>query len=223
MELLGRQLLRPYGTFPHPNVAAAFLTLSLIFIWPQRKGFLFSFAGILITASKSALISLSTYLIFSQNKLRNALIIFFTSLVIIAVLLGSVNQSQISTISERLLLTQAAFDIAVKNPLFGVGSGNFIKEIADLNLFSQSEVRLLQPVHNIFLIILAENGIIGLILFSLLVLITLRNVNSKKKIGLFLSILVFASLDHFFWTLNQGRILLWLSLAFINSPKTDNS
>ena len=131
--------------------------------------------------------------------------------------LKSVSDFQLATIAERLMLSQTSLDITKVNPLFGVGSGNFILELSKLNLFSLAEIRLLQPVHNVFLLILAENGIIGLLLFVSFLLVIARQITTKPKVAIFIVILVFASLDHFLWTLQQGQLLFWLSAGYILS------
>jgi O-antigen ligase len=121
----------------------------------------------------------------------------------------------VASLAERLLLSQAALDISLQNPLFGVGSANFIPELSKLNLYSLSETRLLQPVHNVFLLIMAENGIIGLLIFSLFLLIVSKYLNSAKKVVIFLAMLFYFSVDHFLWTLQQGQLIFWFLIAFL--------
>lgn len=234
--------LRPYGTFPHPNVVGAFFTISLLILLPfinllpqtsslriknrtytTSLKFLILFcglAGILLSFSKGAIASLIIGYFFIREDLKS----FIAKVLIFGLLLffflKILPQSQIPSIAERLMLSQAAFDIVLKNPLFGVGSHNFIPQLATLDLTSLSQVRLLQPVHNVFLLILAENGIIGLLLFTLLLFIVLKQATSKFKIALFISILIFALVDHFLWTLEQGQLLFWLTVSYILSkPK----
>ena len=94
--------------------------------------------------------------------------------------------------------------------------------LSKLNLFSPAETRLLQPVHNVFLLILAENGVIGLLLFAALLLAVARNVKGKVKTALFLTILTYASVDHFLWTLAQGQLMFWLILGYIISERRNS-
>ena len=230
-ELFGRQLLRPYGTFPHPNVAAAYLVISFIILKSQRSSIkqktltvfavASSFLSTVITYSKSAAIILALYFVTSTKK-----IYFVLGFAVIAVIIwfaiGLLPDAQIATVAERLVLIQASLDILSKTPLFGIGSATFIPELARQNLISVGEIRLLQPVHNVFLLILAENGILGLIFFALLLLSVLKKATTPGKTLLFVSLLVFLSFDHFLWTLNQGRLLFWLICAYIISSPKDN-
>ncbi|MDO8487159.1 MAG: O-antigen ligase family protein [Candidatus Curtissbacteria bacterium] len=226
VELFGNQLLRPYGTFPHPNVAAAFLVFGLILLLGSNRikkpkldqmALLFAAAGLIATFSKSAFAAIAVALgiIFAKKKVF--LILVLALLAIGILILKNTSDSSLPTISERMVLIQKSLDISLLNPAFGVGANNFILELSKANLFSVSQIRLLQPVHNIFFLILAENGIIGLLLFTALLFVVLKSVNTKTKLALFVSILIFGSVDHFLWTLQQGQLLLWLSIGYILS------
>lgn len=228
-QILGSQLLRPYGTFPHPNVAAAFLVIFMILFLsfrPQSKQkplqiivTVLSVVAIFLTFSQAALLVLAIIAIVLAQPLRIRLVISLLLIVLLGIFAKQILAGQIASIAERLTLAQAAFDITAKNPLFGVGSNNFIPQLSKLNLFSLAETRLLQPVHNIFLLILAENGLIGLLLFTALLATVAANITGKTKIALFAALLVFGSLDHFFWTLHQGQLLFWLSTGYILSKQ----
>lgn len=230
-DFLGSQLLRPYGTFPHPNVAAAFLVFGLILLLGSNRikkskfdpASLFIATGLVVTFSKSALIAFAVALGIIFTKKKGFLILLITLLAAGTLFLRNTSDSALPTISERLVLIQKSLDISLINPLFGVGSNNFILELSKANLFSVSQIRLLQPVHNIFFLILAENGAVGLLLFAALLFVVLKSVDTKTKLALFVSILIFGSIDHFLWTLQQGQLILWLSLGYIvGSHKSNN-
>jgi len=227
-SFLGNFWLRPYGTFPHPNVAAAFLTLTLIILiayFPKTRQFSFlrsvaiaaSIFGVLITFSKAAILVFLVSLITVSGKIKYFIAKGLLFIVLLIAFFLLFTEGQLASIAERFTLAQAALDIYKTSPLFGVGSNNFILELSKLNLISIGETRLLQPVHNVFLLILAENGIIGLLLFAYLLFVIFKNTNTKPKFALFLSLLIFMSVDHFFLTLQQGQFLFWFTLAFIIS------
>ena len=223
IQIFDIQFLRPYGTFPHPNVAAAFFVFGLIIIWKWKSKFqtLPVLVALVLTGSKAAFLALAIAAALSKIKyfwLTVALIIGATWL-----FLKSITEPQIASIAERLVLSQAALDIAVKNPLFGIGSNNFIQELSKLDLSSLAQIRLLQPVHNVFLLILAENGLVGFLLFSALLITVFKKAKSQAKIILFTVILIFASVDHFLWTLHQGQLLFWLSVGYILSKNKGRS
>jgi len=79
-----------------------------------------------------------------------------------------------------------------------------------------------QPVHNVFLLVLAELGIIGLIIFCAVLAAGLwelwRTKSSPTKIILgvtWVGLIVLGLLDHYLWDLQQGKLLFWLVLALI--------
>ncbi len=230
-NFLGWQLLRPYGSFPHPNVAAAYMVFSLIMLLGNNRylllarrsslkevGILLTPIALILTFSKSALFVLTIAVLSAAQNIRRFFIYIIPGAILgvfVLVQLGS----QVASVSERLLLIESALDISTKNPLFGVGSNNFILELAKLDLTSLAQTRLLQPVHNVFMLILAENGIVGLLLFALLLLTIARAVQGKIKALLFIALLFYLSVDHFLWTLQQGQLIFWLAIAYILTSK----
>ncbi|MEX2028269.1 MAG: O-antigen ligase family protein [Candidatus Curtissbacteria bacterium] len=225
-NLFGNQVLRSYGTFPHPNVAAAFLVFGMtVFLGSKRETIKFVFpsalalVGLFVTFSKSALAAFAVTLGIIFAKRKEFLLFIVAFLAIGALLLKNTSDASLPTISERLVLIQKSLDISLESPIFGIGSNNFILELSKSNLFSVNLIRLLQPVHNIFFLILAENGVLGLLLFFAILFTVLKRADTKIKLALFVSILIFGSIDHFLWTLQQGQLLLWLSVGYILSSQ----
>jgi len=102
----------------------------------------------------------------------------------------------------------------------GVGIGGFVPWLMR-HAPSQPDY-LYQPAHSLPLLVYAETGVIGIaVLVVFIILITLQAWRSHRgqpmlRIGVLAlaGALVLISLtDHFFWTLQQGRILWWLVLA----------
>ena len=103
---------------------------------------------------------------------------------------------------------------------FGVGAGNFVNwlMVKDPNL----PRNLYQPVHNIYLLIYSETGILGITAFGLFLTFLIKDfiVNTKMEklyhysfLIMFLSFLFVGLFDHFLWTLQQGRLMFWLLCA----------
>ena len=79
-----------------------------------------------------------------------------------------------------------------------------------------------QPVHNLYLLIATETGILGLVLFLgfifLLVWKTRRpNIRVDADIRcprtfyvILFFILLLGFFDHYFWTLQQGMLIVWI-------------
>ncbi len=225
--ILDKQLLRAYGTFPHPNVAACFLLITQIFVLERaissrkklktiEKVFLVvTFLAIVLTFSKIALFLEVLLLAFYLKKLKLLIPFIFIAG---AMFFKSLTQTSfVYSVAERLLLLQASLNITLQNPFFGVGSLNFISNLALENIITTGEVRLLQPVHNVFFLIMAENGTIGLLLFAILFIALQKNLLTVTKIFLFFTIVLYLSVDHFLWTLQQGQLILFFSIAYILS------
>jgi len=110
--------------------------------------------------------------------------------------------------------------------LFGIGLGDFTGWLMEQNPNLPSY--MYQPVHNIYLLIYSEIGIIGFIL-SLLFIGGLIyefvkkvihrptfNVGHTRGVLLVVASVLFVGLfDHFLLTLQQGRFVFWLSLALL--------
>lgn len=229
INIFGVHLLRSYGTFPHPNVAAAYLVLNLIFLrfLSPAKSLLspklplitlgLTVIALALTFSRAGLAVFALYLLFSAKNLRMLIFQLTAVLAGLIIILSQLLSSQLPSIAERLILTEASLDIAAKHPLFGVGNTNFLLHLANLNLTSLAQTRLIQPVHNVPLLIMAENGVLGFILFAVFLLFVSQKVYGKTRLLLFLSILIFTLFDHFLWTLYQGQLLFWLTLAFASA------
>lgn len=225
-DLFGQQFLRPYGTFPHPNVAAAFLLIYLVIskiISPKKQTNLQKLAlvigatALLLTFSKTAVFAAIVYFFLTEKNRVFKISVSAAVIIVAFFFLSTQSFMPVATIAERILLSQSAYDITLSNPLFGVGPTNFIRDLSALNLYSISQTRLLQPVHNIFLLTLAEEGIFGLLIFATILFSILKRAATPNKQALFLVLLIFGSLDHFLLTIHQGQLLLFLTFGFILS------
>jgi len=90
-----------------------------------------------------------------------------------------------------------------------------------------------QPVHNLFLLVWAEIGILGSLLFlSLPVYLIILNyfIERDKNITssyfswpLILTILVMMSVDHWYWSLHFGILVFWLVLGLMARGINDSN
>ena len=69
-----------------------------------------------------------------------------------------------------------------------------------------STTRFLQPVHNIYLLLLSEAGVIGLFMFLWILW-------RAKKHWVILIVFFLGLVDHYFLTLQQGQLLLVILLS----------
>ncbi len=118
--------------------------------------------------------------------------------------------------SLRVFYNETALRLISENPLAGIGLGGFAWQIS--LILDKLSNWVFQPVHNIYLLIAAETGLVGLTIF----LLFLYNLFRKRNQPAILVILLMAFLaigffDHFFWTLQQGQLMFWLVLGIIGN------
>ncbi|MEX0869871.1 MAG: O-antigen ligase family protein [Candidatus Spechtbacterales bacterium] len=121
---------------------------------------------------------------------------------------------------ERVFFNQLSYDIIDENP-GGTGIGNYTLVLREVNPGIRDS--LYQPVHNIFLLVTAEIGIAGGVVFALFLLslflallIKAFRRPSIEAVTLFaLLVFIFISglFDHYYWTLQQGALMFWVVLG----------
>lgn len=196
---------RIFGTFSHPNTFSSFLVLILplvlagLFIEKNKFKLLFfiaSLAGIgvlFLTYSRGAwiafIIQLLTLLIFGRNILPRW--VYNKFLWLLAAMVGLVacvvfyeqlafrffsRESTVAAFS-RFNQMKVAFYYIIHYPVLGVGFGNYATELTNVDrLVNVSSHGLV--VHNIFLKVWAETGILGLFFY-----LSLYFVAAKKLIA----------------------------------------
>lgn len=121
----------------------------------------------------------------------------------------------------RATYTQTAVEMIKTSAVLGIGQSNFVSFFA--HEYPLIEAWAFQPVHNIYLEIGAENGLIALAIFF--VFLFLLWAQAKKRIDfpencllfIFYFILITGLVDHFWWDLQQGQILFWMFLGILAS------
>ncbi len=206
--LNGALKIPPMGTTPHPNVLAGFLVVALaVTLSGNAPKILKWLAGILGTIALFLTFSLSGWLAWLllgiPSLIRKKLWLYYMVLAFVIVFAVK-NFSFLapdSSFSRRSQLTQIALSMTKDHPWTGVGLNNFTI-VMDHYGYIPAATRWLQPVHNIYLLILSETGIFEVLGFAYLLL--------KSKKNLPLLILLFLGLfDHYPLTLQTG-LLLWL-------------
>lgn len=223
---LGQLFLRPYATFPHPNVLAAFMLISTALIWVLKeelwkewKFLNLGLAGIttLLTFSRAAILVLLVELVVGlRRKIRYLIIPAVILLPILWIRYNSAfNFDNLSIIRREELAVIALNDLKV-SPVFGIGLNNFINQTASSNLIAGTS-RFLQPVHNIFLLLLSEVGLVGFLTFCLMIGWPICRLWQKRgekfSKGLLFtwgSVIFLGMFDHYFLTLPQGQRMLFL-------------
>lgn len=226
----GQLFLRPYAAFPHPNVLAGFLTLGLLLmVWLKPKywwfGFMLGSVALFLTFSHTAwfgfFLGLLGFCFLQRKKIKPGYLLLGLMVLLTVGILGfRFIPIPEESVSQRQDLNIAAFKMIQSSPILGVGLGNFPVRLPEF-YESRGRTRWLQPVHNLYLLIAAETGLVGIAIFFFFLFLTMKKLISNFSLRKFiilnsLFIILFLSLfDHYFYTLQQGQILLTLIFGFI--------
>jgi len=117
------------------------------------------------------------------------------------------------SVGERISQYIEFQEVFFSHPWLGAGPGAYTLALADLH--PQVKAFDLQPVHNIYLLILAEWGIVGAIVWLVVYVFIVGQIGRTNKIFLpVVSVLLIASFfDHWSYTLYTGMVLWWVILG----------
>lgn len=242
-------ILRSYGTFPHPNIYGAYLLVSiflLLIIWRELSFYkkypllFFIFTATLLTFSRSTILGLilSIFLLLywylKELKIKNRLkfLVIFGLLLSQILFLWTYRILSIFTdnsILERIDGYKKAISIFLKYPM-GVGfnlSTQYLDFVSSKNTLPWEY----QPAHNVYLLILSEEGLIGSVVFILLIwfiiykimlkrkklLDNIQNTNWRIFFCIFISLFIISLFDHYLITNEQGRYLSAFCFALFST------
>jgi O-antigen ligase len=269
------EYLRPYATFPHPNVLGGFLAVTLPLVifnnvttcLPARQvkqlnnwqasllktfrviTIIVGFLALLLTFSRSAwvagIIGLIIVSVIYFKSIKNYSFLVFMAFVVFIGLFFVLPYFQTLTpesesVFVRNELNSAAISMINPYPylsislsphlFFGVGLGNFLIELP--KYYPHRDIFFLQPVHNIYLLLLSETGIVGFLFCVYFLWNLLKHKTRKRSIGIclpsigscrrqvqagllsFVILLLLGIVDHYPLTLQQGQLLLTILLSF---------
>lgn len=229
-SMLGKSYLRVYSTFPHPNSLAGFLGVSLLFMLPNLRlknrwikilGLSLISVLFILTFSLSAFVGLAICFFIYLNRRKTLLnqkyIVYIMSFILLASLLLSLFSKKIiinnpdlpQSISQRLELADVAGTIFSQNWLIGTGLNTFVIKEIDFAKYINS-VWFLQPVHNIYLLIFSEVGVLGISLFIYLfykLFSACIKTNNQWGILIMIFILMTGLFDHYWFTIQQNLLI----------------
>lgn len=219
-SLNGIQLLRPYGTFSHPNSLAGFFLVLYSLVLTDKKiakymllkySSLFVFTCLVfLSFSKTAILAyiiITVYYLIFRARLQ-CKICFWARLIIIGVVSSIFAQAKTDplTLQKRLELMSNSFQIILSHPLFGVGLGNYL--IFQNQFSSKFSFFFNQPVHNIFLLFFSETGIlIGGFIFLKFALFLKKWLHPDYMLVI-VAIVTTGLFDHYWITLQQNILLM---------------
>jgi O-antigen ligase len=132
------------------------------------------------------------------------------------------------SVSERITSLQDARVLLNDHPFIGVGAGNFtagIIEKGEKGLMGERggetvkgemgsrPVWSIQPVHNVFILIWSELGLIGIVLFVLFLFFILKSSITNHNSAILIAIFPSLFLDHWLWSSHFGLLFFFLLLG----------
>lgn len=241
------KIVRAYGTFAHPNILGGFLVVGIWLLIDYIKRckwalivLILAIMALVLTFSRSAFVALIggglTYFSVIQRKIDWKYPILFVSIVALIITMFDLNSAVVERLllfhddagSQRMEYVDVSKNMFFGHP-FGVGIGNFTGLMQD---FTEEKMFpwLMQPVHNVFLLVLNESGWVAMIVFLLIIgrifMKTLRINDFQNKMdkdlaciltGCTVSIVIISLFDHYFWTDYSGQILLVIYLGLASS------
>ncbi len=194
----GVRFIRAYGTFPHPNVLAAFLLVGLValaFLFFKKTSrfllptfYFLLLLGLLLTFSRAAwIICVLLFVVIAWWAMRYreqgtgyrgqwVLTILGSLVVLVTIFYPFIfARSSLSldepAIADRIQYLRLGVDIVVRRP-FGVGIGNQVLYATQHDLYGAAGLLApwqREPIHNLYLLIASEIGVFGLIAFCMLI------------------------------------------------------
>lgn len=250
-SLFGQLYLRPYSMFPHPNVMGGFLAVVLpLLFWfylnnKQKNTLSFlwfitcqimGITGLIISFSRlSWFVGIVGYLLIilmwkkvfikllkikEKILLSGFYIIIFLSSVFPLFIPHELVRGYQSW-DERYNLLKTTIAMIASYPVFGVGLNNSI--IHAISFAPKWDLYYFQPVHNIYMLIFSETGLIGFFVFLISLIFFFRATLMQNKIILIplIQMITIGLFDHYLFTLQQGMLLFTVvvSLAFLRENK----
>lgn len=225
----GRRLYNVYESLLLLALCLPRLQNQVIYVFP----FLMALVTMVLTGSRSGLIGfllmLSTFYFFISKKMK----IIFGILILIVLLvqykavLKTIDRfvSKSGSNIERVALIEHSFDMFKQNPFFGIGPGNFNKillENMDYRFANWKTLSAIQP-HNVYLEIMTETGVLGILLFLLFngliawkLIINLIKNSNKQDVILSISLFIWLQINLVFNLFSGAeRFFVCMILAYL--------
>jgi len=229
-------LLRPYATFPHPNVFGAIAGMLALY-WILREQVqtvfvrwiqVFMVGALIISFSRTSWIGFGVVLLIYKGR---SIITFFKSstdgvkfilgglLITVLILMTSrvfqLGSDDVLSVTRRIDLNKIAILMWQDFPILGIGLNQFIYQLGNY-WENMNATRFYQPAHNIYLLVLAELGAVGFVVIMSTLLKTIIIAWGKLPIeirGWWIFISITGLFDHYWITLPATYYMFCLTLG----------
>lgn len=119
------------------------------------------------------------------------------------------------SINERKTYLEQAKNLIKNRPVFGTGIGNYTS-VLNKEEGNRRPAWVNPPVHNGFLLLIAENGIIAFLFFAgFLICLIIKDRRETYSGAIFIALLILIMLDHWLISLPFGVLFLFFILGLI--------
>jgi O-antigen ligase len=229
-NVFGYTVVPAYGLFRHPNIFGGLLSLCLLVVYSKlniSKGYTFLFlllaSALLVTFSwlsmATFVVSVILYSYFISKDINKKYLTVALTILLVLFSVAPLVASNFSFLSSnvsllrRTNLLSGSFDLLRNNLMYGVGINTFTNYIGSY-LFDMGAIRFDQPVHNMYVLILSETGVIAFVLFLFFIVSSVYKSLKEPLLAILLfQMLLLACFDHYFWTIHQPQLLFWIILG----------
>jgi hypothetical protein len=230
IEIGGENFLRSYGTFPHPNILAGWYILILtlliymyskskekiyLFLIPFLPFFtLFTFSRVTIFLMLLiCILYIFKYLKTSKKILSVSTLLWFR--------FADIFTAGNSSLVDRGKLLKVNIEILKENLLIGTGLGNSIRHYSESIPLTEGGKLLLQPVHNIWVLMIVELGLLlGVYYLFLLCKFFIKGIKINTfTFSILLTVITIGMFDHYLFTLPQGNIIFFSFLILLSDSR----
>lgn len=249
VDFEGGTFLRAYGTLSHPNVLGGLVVAAIFWAYYIFRKNLWLLMGIgsllllalLFTFSRSAFLALGGGGLFffsiSEKRIRFQQVLLWGSILLFFIISFHLENVLVERVFlgndpgatlERIEYLSISRFMLMDHP-FGVGLGHFTLLMQDFSA-QNLDPWLLQPVHNVYLLMMNEGGVLAGVLFIGLLgtlfvqlLGRIRDNNKDEQLFAYLALTVLMTMalimlfDHYFYTLYAGQVFLFFYLGLVSS------
>jgi O-antigen ligase len=245
IETVGGRMLRAYGFFPHPNIFGGFLAVAFFILLnlemnKKRTWVAWTLSALLgsafvLTFSRNAWLALMAGAIVGMviwwrshmsfpSQVKTIAYFFLVGCLIAGSIFSQAifarfdaeERLEVISVSERLSGYAQWNEVFLKNPVTGVGVGGYTAALATIT--PGQSAWAYQPVHNVFLLILSEIGLLGFVAFFWWVISVGKSLRTEAQgfmISLGTCLFFLALFDHYLWSLWPGLALSAFVFAMI--------
>lgn len=191
-----------------------YLTLLLSFSRSAILAFFVSLFFILINAWRGSLVQKKIIYLFITLMICVSVVVIMPNRELFFVRVNVNSRLEQKSLIERESYIRQAADIIIKNPIQGVGLGNYILAEKKTDN-SRHELWYYQPVHNYWLLIWSEIGLFGLLGIFIFWFSIIKLSIKKYLWPLAITLFILSLFDHWFWTQPMGLMVFFLLAAFM--------